>query len=111
MTWLLRISGPGYVARVEPTTVSVRRHGDETDGQSLTVEDDARPVGRRSTRNSPRRKGIRRRVSVVAYYTCTIDVLTKGRSSDVLGYAKLGPFDIFRKLLQMWSISCQHLCT
>ena len=50
---MFRVSGPGYI------------HGDDADEQSLMVEDDARPVDRRSTwSRPPRGKGIRRRVSV-----------------------------------------------
>src|SRR6218665_2088424 len=60
MVCVFRVSFPGYVDRVEPIGLSDNcqqrsQTRDVADEESLTVEDDTRPVDRRST-GSPRRK-------------------------------------------------------
>ena len=46
------------------TADSINKHGDNADEQFFTVDDDAHPVGCRSTKRGPSRKGIRRHVFV-----------------------------------------------
>ena len=58
-------SGPGYIYRLEWRRAEAHANNlTMPTRQSLTMEDDARPVGRRVTRNSYSRKGISRHVSV-----------------------------------------------